>query len=200
IAESIVNSYLEGPGMRFRKFAQWAEDSDYNDTIGLVTGTILTGDSIDTEALLDEIPVTPGSVPSLQSAKIGEDDYTYWADQWVSENYPDRLSTDYVSDFDEAANLITITWEDESSDSFTPVNYDPQGNYLYAVYTELLEEEVMPVVEGDVQVLDPEDDFPDTTGWTEISYEEVDDEIHGVWERSTYMGQADDRDATYTLK
>src|SRR5690606_5430489 len=112
IAESIVNSYLEGPGMRFRKFAQWAVDSDYNDTIGLVTGTILTGDSIDTEALLDEIPVTPGSVPSLQSAKIGEDDYTYWADQWVSENYPDRLSTDYVSDFDEAANLITITWED----------------------------------------------------------------------------------------
>lgn len=200
ISDAIVGSYLEGPGMRFRQFAKWARNTGYNDTIGLVTGTILTGDSLDEVVLLDELPVSPGSSPDLQTARIGEADYTFWADQWVSENYPELLTSPYVSDFDEDANLITITWVDESTDSFTPVNYDTSGVYLYAVYTEMTAEEVMPVETGDTHILDEEDDFPDVTGWTEISYVVDGDEIHGVWERDTYMGQAPDRDATYTLK
>lgn len=200
IADSIVGSYLEGPGMRFRKFAKWGRTSGYNDTIGLVTGTILTGNNLDMEVLLDELPVSPGSDPSLQTARIGEADYTFWADQWVAENYPERLTTAYTSDANEGTGEIIITWVDESTDSFTPVNYDPKGVYLYAVYTEMTGEEVMPVEEGDTHVLDELEDFPDITGWTEISYNVVGDEIHGVWERETYMGQAPDRDATYTLK
>lgn len=200
ISDAIVGSYLDGPGMRFRKFAKWAHTSGYNDTIGLVTGTILTGNSLDREALLDELPASPGSIPNLQSAQIAEADFTFWADQWVSENYPERLTSAYKSNFNEETNLITITWSDESTDSFTPANYDPKGTYLYAVYTELTGEEVMPVEGGDTYVLGDLEDFPDVTGWTEVSYEEVGNEIHGVWERSTYKGQAPDRDATYTLK
>lgn len=200
LGQAIVGSYLEGPGMRFRKFAKWARNSGYNDTIGLVTGTILTGSSLDQEALIPELPVTPGSTVDLQTARIGEADYTYWADQWVAENYPERLTSPYESDFEEGTNDIVITWPDESTDSFTPVNYDPRGVYLYAIYTEMTGEEVMPVEEGEEHELEEDEDFPDVTDWTEVSYEEDGDEIHGVWERSTYMGQAPDRDATYTLK
>lgn len=200
ISDSIVNSYLEGPGMRFRKFTQWARNSGYNNTIGLVTGTILTGNSLDQEALLDELPISSGSTPNLQSARIAEADYTFWADQWISENYPERLTSTYKSDFNKETNLITITWSDDSTDSFTPINFDSKGTYLYAIYTEMLGEEVVPVEEGETYQLEEEEDFPDATGWTEISYEEVGDEIHGVWERDTYKGQAPDRDATYTLK
>lgn len=200
ISEDIVGSYIEGPGMRFRNFAKWAKNTNYNNVIGLVTGSILTGNSLDDEVLLGELPVSPGYTPSLQNSRIAEADYSFWADQWVAENYPEKLLTPYVSGFSEQSNEIVITWDDESTDSFTPVNYDPRGTYLYAVYTETAEEIVEPEVEGDTHMLDDEEDFPDVSDWELISYEEDGYDSHGVWGRETYMGQAPDRDATYTLK
>ena len=200
ISDSLVGSYLEGPGMRFRRFAQWAERTNYNDVIGLVTGTILTGNSIDQVVLQDELPVTPGSTASLQSATIGKADYTFWADQYVAEYYPEMLTTAYTSDFDEITGDITITGVDTTTTSFTPAGYDPAGMYLYAVYTEVVGEVIEPVVIGDPVILDPGDPWPDTTGWTEIDEETIDDTTFTTYERETYMGQAPDRDATYTLK
>lgn len=197
----ITDTYLKGPGMRFRSFARWADRTDYNETIGLVTGNILTGNNIDSDALRGEIPASLGSVVLLQSFSIGGGDYTFWADQWISENYPERLATNYEADIDEETNTILIKWADSSTSSFVPVGYDPLGSYLYAVYTEENEGAEDPLVTGGTSELEEDDDFPDTAGWTEISY--TDDgagEIHGVWERTTYMGQAPDRDATYSLK
>lgn len=200
ISDSLVGSYIEGPGMRFRKFARWADRTNYNDVIGLVSGSIQTGNSIDEGVLQDELPVTPGNTASLQSVNIGEADYTFWADQYIAENFPERLTTAYESDFDEATGQIVITWVDTTTTSFTPVGYDPAGMYLYAVYTEVTGEVVEPPVEGDPVVLDPGDPWPDTTGWTEIDEETIDDTTFTTYERETYMGQAPDRDATYTLK
>ena len=71
ISDDIVGSYLEGPGMRFRSFYKWADRTDYNDVIGLVTGTILTGNNLDQEVLVDELPVSLGSTANLQTARIG---------------------------------------------------------------------------------------------------------------------------------
>ena len=197
----ITDTYLKGPGMRFRSFARWAERTEYNATIGFVTGDVLTGNSIDPDILKDEIPVSSGFTIRLQSFSIGNGDYTFWADQWISENYPERLTTNYEVDIDEETDTIKIKWADATMSSFTPVNYDPLGSYLYAVYTEESEGDEDPLVTGDTIELEEEDAFPSITGWTEISY--TDDsagEIHGVWERTTYMGQAPDRDATYSLK
>lgn len=200
LSNAIVGSYIEGPGMRFRKFAQWARRTEYNDTIGLVTGNIQTGNNIDQEALIDELPVSPGSTANLQSANIGEANYTFWTDQYIAENFPERLTTAYTSDINDVTNEITITWVDTSTTSFMPVGYDPAGLYLYAVYTEAVPEVVEPPVEGDPVSLDPGDPWPDTTGWTEISEETIDDTTFTTYERETYMGQAPDRDAAYTLK
>lgn len=199
MADSIVNSYLRGPGIRFRSFMRWALNSGYTDTVGLVTGNIMTGNSIDEEVIKNELPATPGTVINLQSTKISEADYTYWADQWVAENYPERLTSQYETDFDEIVNEITITWDDLSFDTFTPVGYDKYGMYLYVVYTEVTEEEIMPLEVGPIIELLPTEDFPDTTGWTLVFHEEVGDEIHDIYERTRYMGQAPDRDAVYSL-
>ena len=197
----ITDTYLKGPGMRFRSFARWADRTDYNETIGFVSGNVLTSSDIDPVVLAGEIPASVGSTIRLQSFSIGEADYTFWADQWISENYPERLSTEYESDFNEETNTITIKWVDTTTSSFSPVGYNPLGSYLYAVYTEESEDTEGPLVTGDTVDLEETDDFPSITGWTEISY--TDDglgTIHGVWERTTYMGQAPDRDATYSLK
>lgn len=201
ISNSIVDSYLHGPGMKFRNFARWARTSGYTNALGLVTGHIRTGNSLDNAILAGEIPVTPGCSLEIQSSNIDSADYTYWADQFVSEFFPSRLSTDYVTDFDDVTGEIVITWEDTSETRFTPVGYDPSGSYIYATYIEISPDETMPVETGDTEELDPGDDFPDTTGWTLTSH--TDDglgEIHDVYERTTYMGQAPDRDATYNLR
>ena len=201
ISGVITDTYLKGPGMRFRTFARWAERTGYNDLTGLVKGNILTGNSIDNEILAGQIPVSPGSTIQIQSSSIGPGDYTFWADQWIAENYPERLSTNYESDIDEETNTIKITWADSSFSTFVSVGYNPLGSYLYAVYIEESEGGEDPVVTGDTIDLEEGDSFPSIVGWTEISYtDDGEGEIHGVWERTTYMGQAPDRDATYSLK
>lgn len=198
ISDSIIGSYLEGPGVRFRNFAKWARDSNYNDVIGLVTGTIQTGNSIDDEVLVDELPTPAGHTVSLQSASLGGADFTFWADQFIAEDFPERLGTNYTVDFNEATNTITITWEDTSTETFVPTDFDPSASYLYAVYTTIGPDEAGSLVEGDVIELDEEDDFPDTTGWDLIDTI-VDDTITTeVYRRITYRGQAPDRNATYT--
>lgn len=130
IAESITDSYLNGPGMKFRRFYQWADRTEYNNLIGLVTGSIQTGNSIDTEVLLGEIP----GATLLQSASIGPADYMYWVDQYVFANFPHLIDTSYTADIDETTSEITITWADGSMSTFTPVDYDKTKMYLYAVY------------------------------------------------------------------
>jgi hypothetical protein len=110
LADSITDSYLDGPGMKFRRFHQWADRTEYNDLIGLVTGSIQTGDSINVPALIAEIP----GAASLQSASIAAADYTFWVDQHVLENFPHLVDTSYTADIDGVTNDITITWADGS--------------------------------------------------------------------------------------
>lgn len=135
-AESITGSYLNGPGMRFRRFNKWAHTSGYNSLIGFVTGRVETGNSVDNVALLAELPVTAGYVADLQSVLVSLADYTYWADQYVLENFPTLINTAYVTDIDEGTDLITITWEDTTTTSFTPAGYDKYSQYLHVVYLE----------------------------------------------------------------
>jgi hypothetical protein len=196
LADSITDSYLDGPGMKFRRFHQWADRTEYNDLIGLVTGSIQTGDSINVPALIAEIP----GAASLQSASIAAADYTFWVDQHVLENFPHLVDTSYTADIDGVTNDITITWADGSLTTFTPVDYEELSTYLYAVYFEGLPEIVQPLVTGATIILGGSDVFPDTTGWTELSY--TDDglgEIHGVWERTTYMGLLPGSTQTYSV-
>lgn len=145
VSETIRDSYLDGPGIRFRNFARWARRTGYDDAVGLVTGTLYTGDSIDTEVLKDLLPSTPGSEISLQSAETGDADYSYWADKFVADNYPDLLGSDYSSDFNERENKITIYWEDETTTDFIPEGFHVFSKYLYASYVESTEDGWSPV-------------------------------------------------------
>src|SRR5690606_38963261 len=129
---------------------------------------------------------------------LGGADFTFWADQFIAEDFPERLGTNYTVDFNEATNTITITWEDTSTETFVPTDFDPSASYLYAVYTTIGPDEVGPLVEGDVIELAEEEDFPDTTGRDLIDTIVDDDITTEVYRRITYRGQAPDRNATYT--
>lgn len=200
ISEVIAGSYIKGPAIKFRSFRRWADQTHYNDVIGLVTGSISTGDSIDEDLVVDELPPSAGTI-ILQSAEISPADYTYWADKYILENYPERINTEYTTDFIEETNEILITWEDTSTTLFAPVDFEKGAPYMYVVYTEAFGETPQDPVEGSEIDLFPATPFPDTTGWTELSF--TDDSAgttHGVYERITFMGPVPGEDATYSLK
>lgn len=170
LAQAINQSYIDGPGIKLRNYAKWAVDQGYADAIGWRTGSLHAGDSINQEVLKTFIPTEPGMEVSLQTAKIDAADFTYWADQYVTENYPDLIGTKYVVDMDEATNTITITWEDETTTSFQPVGFNKNAQYLYASYILVGGEEEGPVEVGTVVSLAPGEPFPSTSGWTQNSY------------------------------
>lgn len=171
IAESLQSAYLNGPGMRLRSFSKWAESSGYSGLIGLQTGTVGSGGVINEAVLRTQIPVGPGQTVRLQSAEIGVPDFTYWAEQYMLKNYPDLMETEWSANFIEADHEINITFEDLTSVTFTPEDFDPATLYIYAGYflSDASFEE--PVETGETITLPTGTAFPSTPGWIRTSLE-----------------------------
>lgn len=169
LGDSISNSYLNGPGIRYRLYQRWAENHGYVDEIGWTHGSLHAGESIDNTVLASYIPAPSGQEVSVQSATIDLGDFTYWADQYIAENFPEKLSTAYSVDMDEASNTITITWDDETTTTFTPSGFSSDAQYLYVTYVLIGEGTTGPVIPGPSVSLGS-DPFPSTSGWAENSY------------------------------
>jgi hypothetical protein len=167
MGETISNAYLHGPGMKLRSFARWADGSaDYNDVIGNASGVITTGNSLNTEQLAAQIPHDAGYTVALQQTSLGPADSSWWADQYIAQNHPALLTTDWHSDYDVPSNTITITFADHSTETFNPVGLDSRANYIYAAYILTTGQAGGPVVPGTPALLGSLDPFPDLTGWT----------------------------------
>lgn len=169
-SDTLTNSYLTGPGIKLRAFGRWARNGDYNDLVGLSPSVLTLPTDVDQVALAGFIPHGLDETVSIQSASIGVAEYTYWADQWILANNPAAIDTDYQVILDETTNTITITYEDTTTVDFVATDFQFGAQYLYVFYTLRTGEVTEDLVEGDVEELAPEDDFPPTTGWSENSY------------------------------
>lgn len=169
LAQAIQDAYATGPGTRLKRFNSWAENQGYNGLVGSATSTFNSGNNINNALLALEIPPVSGGTIEVRTSEIDPADYSYWADQYVFLNNPNKVSTDYTSDMDSDTNTITITYEDLTTDSFVPTNFDIRSRYLYASYVESNVVPPDPVVTGLTVVLGSMDSFPSLTGWTENS-------------------------------
>lgn len=172
MAETIIDGYLKGPGIRFRNFASWAERQGYNAAMGTVTAAIDFGNSINNTVLGTQIPHAADEIVVVQRSRIGYGDYSDWADEFVRVNHPSLYNTAWAADYNETTGLITIHYADTSTESFTPVGFNPNYRYLYADYMLTTDVTYGPVVTGSTVVLAPAESFPSTTGWDELSYTE----------------------------
>lgn len=167
MGETINRAYLGGPAMKLRSFARWAEGSaDYNHVIGAAAGRITTGNSLDTDELVNQIPHDAIYTVSLQQSDLGPADSSWWADQYIAEHHPERLTTDWHSDYDAPSNTITITYADMTTEAFNPVGLDMNARYIFVAYTLITGESAGPVVTGSTVPLGSGVPFPDLTGWT----------------------------------
>lgn len=166
IAETITKAYLTGPGIKLRSFARWAQNSDLLLHTGTVSGRLFEANSIDKDVLADEIAHSGSETVVVYNSEISPADYSYWADQYVADNHPERLDTDYLTDQVTGTGEITIQYEDLSIESFMPVNFDKSAAYLYAVYSLATGSVPGSVISGTEVAIPDLDPYPSTTGFT----------------------------------
>lgn len=192
---ALTNSYLKGPGIRLRTFGSWARNGSYANTVGIVTSALATGNNVDTDVLAAEIYSGAGTV-AISRAEIDYADYTYWVDQYVLANHPELATTAYSSDVDDN-NLVTITYEDESTETFSLTNFTQDARYLYVAYsiTEDSGEQLDPVV-GDVETLT---EYPDVSDYDQDSYDETVVPVTLTTTVTTDVTYSDGTDPTQTV-
>lgn len=167
MAETIQGALLKGPGIRLRGFARWAQNHGYTDLVEQQESYIVAGSSIDAAAIMDEISDDPDETVNLQTAEIGPAEYSYWADQWLLANHPTRAMENYTVDFNETANIITISMLDAPvvDYTFSPAGFDVAAQYLYVSYTISKEAIEGPVTPGTVNTVATPGELPSTVGW-----------------------------------
>ncbi len=173
-ATDLVNSYLRGPGIRLRSFARWARTSGYTALVGQTSSTIRGADTIDETVVQDAIPDEVGKNTVLMSSSIGAADFTVWVDEYIFNNKPEWINTNYTSDFNPDTGLITIYPEAPDTPVSFAADYDPYGTYLYAIYMYAAEGGADPVyVDPTETEISEGDPFPSTSGWTLASNDET---------------------------
>lgn len=161
LGEAIPNTYLNGPGMGLKRYAKWAKGpSGYDDSVGYVSGGLSFGDSLDPEVLKSVLPKGADEYLLLNEYDIGLADSDWWAEEYMVNNHQDLLFTDWFSELDETTGSITITFADTTTTSFTPVGFNSQGRYLYALYQAISGGVTGPITPGTVQTASTEADFP----------------------------------------
>lgn len=167
ISETLTESYLYGPGMKLRSFYRWCENN--YDLIGVPQSTIRSNPEIDNDVLIANIPYDIGDTVNIQDARISTADTSFWAEQYMFSVHPDLMNTDWISDYDEITNQVKITFEDTTTVSFIPDDWDKNGTYLYVTYDISYVPGMGPLIEGNNITLGKDEDYPDTTGWSEES-------------------------------
>lgn len=137
MGDVIKDAYLNGPGIKLRSFYRWASRDGNYDRIGMPTSTLLLSPSFDNDDLAATIGATTGNSVVVIETEVGEANFSYWAEQYMLKNHADIFDQDWIADYDTTANEIVISLPDDSIVRFTPFNFDPDGLYLYALYSEL---------------------------------------------------------------
>lgn len=165
IGQTIQDSLIRGPGMRMRSYARWGRTSGYIDKIGMKQGKLSVGNNINLSDIIASIPHGPEEDVVVQTAEIDLADYGYWADQWMLNNHPDQISSNYEIDMDEELNEIYILFGGVVTYTFSPADFDPNGMYLYISYMIVKRNQVGTLFPGTETQVPDEASLPDTSDY-----------------------------------
>ncbi len=169
IAESLTGSYSNGPGIRLRRFSKWSI-TNFDPDMGNVEGGFLIRKAADPDTVAAQIHAINSSpsteVTRLQSLNIGLADYTFWAEKHILENKIEIVNDDWKVDFNGITKVMHFTYPDGSTEDVAIPDYDERAEYLYAVYQTSKPTYVASTTWLDGSYIQPDDPFPDTTGYT----------------------------------
>lgn len=163
LGSTLTQGYLHGPGMRLRSFFRWAQDN-YTSAVGQMSSTLKPSINIDEAAIQASIPHGAGEEVVVKSSNLGGADIEIWAEQWILDNYPERIDEAWTASWDGTQGHIT--WPDTTVSDFMPWWYEPGGFYVFATYQLKYGYDEGPVVPGTVVTLGSSDSYPDNSGYT----------------------------------
>lgn len=132
IPDRLTAAHLSGPSIQQQRGFRWARR---NYDIGIPSVEIVGSLSPDLATIPPEVPVAEGNTAEVGSVSTGIGDPRYWAEQYLFENDPSKLETNWsVSLF---GSLLTITFEDLTTAVFPISNYEPTARYVYVYYEEV---------------------------------------------------------------
>ena len=137
MGEVINGAYLNGPGINLRGFYRWASRENNYDEIGMPESSLLLKPTFGPDDLVDILSTALGSDVVIIESETGEVNFSYWAEQFMLEYHPELFDSNWIADYKPETNTILISFEDDSQASFTPTDFDPNGLYLYVLYSEL---------------------------------------------------------------
>ena len=167
ITNTIQRGYIAGPGVKMRRFGAWAEDN--YDVIGVPRGNLYAAIEVSETAVASQIPHDVGESIYIGRVEVKLADYSYWAEQFMLANYPELIDTNWVTDYIEAENKISIVLADGTNIAFTPSSFQKDAAYIFALYTVLTGEQIGSVETGEVVQLSSSGSYPDISGWTSTS-------------------------------
>lgn len=201
LGETMTTNYLTGPGIKLRQFGRWARNSGYSEALGLSSANSYGNANINRAVIASTIPHAGDETVDIQYADIGVANYSYWVDQWLVENRPEKLEDNYVVDFKDDIKQVTITYSDSTTDVFTITGFDPSKRYLYTGYTLIRENIAGAPVMGPVRTADTNSDFPSLVGWNQQSKVDTPgsvDMVNTTKVRSTYSDARPPEESTTT--
>ena len=137
MGEVIKDSFLEGPGIRMRSFQRWSHFGNRYDAIGLPHGTLIQGEPAAAADVENELITILGLIDvNLLAVQKGPADFAFWAEQYMYENYPNDLETNWSNDYDEATGEVVITFAGGGTVRFTPGDWDTSEEYLFILFQE----------------------------------------------------------------
>lgn len=166
IGETLVRSYLQGPGINQRLLFNYAVRNDFP---GLPTLSMNKAISVNAEVVRPFLPVPDypaGLVAEIQSANIADGDYEVFAERWMNENYPLEIGSQWVAEYNREPHTITVQRAGGSSHTFPAGEYDYQSRFVVCHYYTVLSEQLDPVVEGLLVTDILEGDLPSVLGFT----------------------------------
>lgn len=132
VGSTLVNGTIHGPRSEMQNYFKWAKR---NYPMGMPMGGIFKTDTLRPDQVLPFLEAVPPYVGwdiSIYKTGIVFADYFDWASKWVVANFPDRFHSNWTAEINDDNNLITVIWEDETTDSFVPLEYNFSARYVQA--------------------------------------------------------------------
>ena len=170
LADDIVQSHFEGPGMKQRLFFRYAAR---NNMSGLPLCSVVNNNELDPDLI--EPHITPSVSPAGLSvevfqAEISDGNFEQWLERWILQNHPNRVQEAWVGDYDFELDQFSVQFP--NGDNFLFANdqaplFAADKRYVTAQYLEFLEEE-----EGAISYGTPTlgvTSLPDVSAYTQTS-------------------------------
>lgn len=193
LAESVTECYVKSPGVTL---PSWLKNVQINNLYGLPTSTVTAYDTPPANVVEEIIPDSSVYDKAIQASIIGAANYAWWAEQYMLENHSDLYETAWTSDIDENL-VVTITFADLSTASFTPTDYDSDSTYLYALYYYSKSDDV--ISNDIIEQVDNSTSLPDLTGYSLESTNTVSEPVTLTTTVTTTKSYSDGRPDEITI-